>query len=53
MADLAKDIKITAGDKPGTQKVVLKSTKELTKDQLVKAMGAKSKRFVVTTVKKG
>jgi hypothetical protein len=50
---LAKDIKITAGDKPGTQKVVLKSTKELTKDQLVKAMGAKSKRFVVTTVKKG
>jgi len=52
-SDLKKDIKISAGDKPGTQKVVLKSTKELTKEQLTTAMGSKKERFVVQDVKKG
>lgn len=48
---MKSDIAITAGDTPGTQKVVVKSTKELTKKQLVKAMGAQATKFVVTDVK--
>jgi hypothetical protein len=51
--DEAKDIKITAGEKPGTQKVVVKSTKKLTKEEAVKAMGDQKERFVVVKVKAG
>ena len=49
-ADLNKDIVITAGDTPGTQKVVFKATTELDKAKLSAAMGAKKTRFVVTKV---
>ena len=50
-ADPAKDIKIEAGDKPGTQKVTFKSTKKITKKAAVAAIGDKADRFVVKNVK--
>lgn len=52
--DVEKDIQITAGDDPGTQKVVFKSTStDLTKEKAVEAIGDKYKdRYVVKTLKK-
>ncbi len=51
---LADDIKIAAGDKPGTQKVTFKSSNsEITKEMAIKAIGDKKDQFVVKNVKKG
>ena len=45
----AKEVKIAAGEKAGTQKVtVVSDTEGITKEDAVKALGKKSTRFVVT-----
>lgn len=48
-------MKIEAGEKPGTQKVlVMSSSEKLTKKQAVTSLGDKAKRYVVKTfAKKG
>jgi hypothetical protein len=44
------DVKIEAGDKPSTQKVTVTSDKTgITKDEAVKSLGDKAKKFVVKT----
>ena len=44
------DVKIEAGDTPVTQKVTVTTDKEgITKEDAVKSLGAKAKRFVVKT----
>jgi hypothetical protein len=47
-----KDILITAGEKPGTQKVTFKATKEITKEKAIEAMGDKKDTYVVQSLKK-
>lgn len=45
-----KEVKIEAGDKPKTQKVTVVGEKEgITKEEAVKSLGNKAKRFVVVT----
>jgi hypothetical protein len=45
-----KDVKIEAGDKAGTQKVTVTGEKTgITKEDAVKSLGSKAKRFVVKT----
>lgn len=52
-ADVETDIKIEAGDKPGTQKVTFKSTStEITKEKAIEKLGSKSSRYVVKELKK-
>ena len=52
-ADVDKDIKIEAGDKPGTQKVTFKSTSDkISKEDAIEKLGSKSSRYVVKDLKK-
>ncbi len=49
--DVNTDIKIAKGEKKGTQVVTIKTTKALTKEAAIAAIGAKKDRFVVKSVK--
>ena len=52
-AEVDKDIKIEAGDKPGTQKVTFKSTSDkISKEDAIEKLGSKSSRYVVKDLKK-
>jgi hypothetical protein len=52
-ADVETDIKIEAGDKPGTQKVTFKSTSDkISKQDAIKKLGSKASRYVVKDLKK-
>ena len=52
--DVKKDIVIKKGDKPGTQKVMFKSTAgDLTKKKAIASLGTKASRYVVKDFKKG